>query len=343
MDLAWEIILYIFGLIGAIFTIITGYKNLFQTSYDKFCSKISIFFARFTKRAEKAAVSRNIQSNMNSTIKVLNNEFELPELNKVEIKWIDSERKVDAFMKGGGKLILAMEYHHNQDKNILIAARLYVSRCVTNVLQNYSQLELKEAVDLALIQRFLENDKYETTLKYFFNESFAFKQETKDKIIRYYNDMIQMHKRGIFTVIFLNELLRIGDLKYPATQWVEIKEELNEFTDFMTKVANKKRGAEDLETLSFKNNNIKMGIVMIGKSHLIEKSGIERYLDWAVEYVEEGVEKVYLLSSDWKKIYARELLEQLDQIIDIKKSKIREYSSEEYPDSICIYLSIKEK
>ena len=118
------------------------------------------------------------------------------------------------------------QHHHNQDKNMLIAARLYISRCITNVLQNYSRLELKEAVDLTLIQRFLENNKYENTLRYFFDESFTFKQEIKDKIIEYYNGMIQMHKRGIFTVIYLNELLSIGNVKYPTTQWMEIKNEM---------------------------------------------------------------------------------------------------------------------
>ena len=342
MNIVFEIFIYIFSFIGGFFTIASGYKALFPTSYDSISSKISIFFARFTKKAEKAAVSRKIQSNMNKTIEELNSEFELPELDKIEVRWVDNERKMDAFIKSEEKLILAMEYHHNHDKNILNAARLYVSRCVTNVLQNYSELELKEAVDLTMIKRFLVDEQYESTLRYFFDESFDFNPEIKEKIISYYNDMTKMQKRGIFTVIYLNELLRVGKMLYPTTKWEEIKEELNRFTEFMTTVAHKQRGV-DLETLSFKDENIKMGIVMIGRKHVVERHGVERYIDWAIDYVKEGIEKVYILSSDWKKILAKELLKQLEKIIDIKRSKIREYCSEEFPESICIYLSIEEK
>ena len=339
MNIVCEIIIYIFGFIGGLFTIATGYKAIFPTSYDVISSKISIFIARFTKRAEKAAVSRDIQSNMNSTIKELNSEFELPDLDKIEVRWVDNERKMDAFIKSGGKLVLAMEYHHNQDKNILNAARLYVSHCVTNVLQNYSELELKEAVDLTIIKRFLEEEKYEATLRYFFDESFDFDYEIKKKIMEYYKNMTQMQKRGIFTVIYLNELLRVGKIIYPTTEWEDVREELHRFTDFMSNVAHKQRGV-DLETLCFKDNNIKMGIVMIGKKDSLERYGIEIYLDWVKQYVEEGIEKIYIMSSGWKKILAKMLLKELEKNVSFGESKIREYSSNEYPDSICIYISM---
>jgi len=250
-------------------------------------------FAGFSERAEKSAVSKEIQGRINIVSKKINKESDGSIPFGVKIEWIKELNK-DAFIREGN-VVVRMQNHKNQAENLALATLMFLSIGCLPTARSYVEDNVLKAIDFTLAKRILITEHQEKALRYFTDEIFNSEIKKQPIIQKYTNALEKLNDDGLFTRILLKELLMLGDRIAQQIPSDNMKNETKEFVEMMETLAFKQKDVDINPTYS--GNYIKSSIILIAKYNTFITHGTEPYIKHIKKEFIQGINIFYLLGS----------------------------------------------
>jgi hypothetical protein len=277
--------------IGGIVVAFTGlfiYMVTHPDTVEKWSSIFFRIFSFFSKRAERNAVSTDIQTRLSSFIKNFKIDDVLPY--GIRFKWVTDE-DFDSYVDEGDVVVI-MDNHRNNARNFIKAIMAYTSKGLLPTVRPYLSDEILKATELTL-QEYIIKEKRSDALDIFRREVIPQQTENNQSIITYYKKLQVIARAGYFDTIFLNELSNSG----PKLQDVDDQigtQELEQFITFLENLSNR----EPLDTTVELNHNgsiFRPWVVLVAMTEHIAKKGITPYVKRVNEAVEKNYQSVYML------------------------------------------------
>jgi len=302
------------------------YMLMHPEKVEKWSSIIARGFAIFSRRIERAYVARDIQNRINSFADVANSEVSGVLPYRIKIEWVKvKETTPEAFIKSG-EIVVKMDHHRNQAKNLAHATIAYVSTGAIPRARQYINENVVRAIDFTIVKKIFVREGRHDALQIFVEEIFTPEIEKNPDIKKYCATMENLDIKGLFTRVLLREFLELGAEAYPEIPTESIKEETKNFVEFLEKIATKERGVDVPGGLSFEGNRIRTGLVLIARPEVRDLYGIDPYLNAVKVCVEKGINSIYILAAGRLNITAAKLVAQrLERSEEIKKIEEREY------------------
>lgn len=288
------------------------------------------------RRGEKKIVAHDIQGRVNEFTRSLKKEIVNFESPGVSIQWITDKEAPKEFFKEN-RLIIRMRQHHDQNKNFVYASMIFISRAFLTKVKKYLSPSLKESIDLFVGKRLFEKEKPQVVDR-FFEDYFALKARSNEKIMDLIEKYEIIDKVGLFFPIFVQELTFLGEKVFYKPKSDKIITEVKDFIIFLQDWAKREVGEEAVRQ-NFEGTYCRCGIVIIAKREKRETGDTYPYVHYIQRLVEKKLENIYLLGSASEE--NRDFINQISEEIQ-KKFGLEKYTSKEYKAKIIIRGERKE-
>ena len=205
---------------------------------DKWIALFSKYAKFISKKWEYAYVKRNVQSVVNGYISRLTKQVPNLLVKRVTLEWIDEQIAAEQFIKNE-MLVLRMHKSNNQDLNIVNATFTFVSHSLLVKAKSYIAKYQKNAIDLYVSYKILENEKahlLQTYVQEILKEGLS-----NEKANDFYGKFFDIDKAGIFFPVFLTEMTFLGEKVFGNRRKDnEIYDEVSRLVTFLYNYANRK-------------------------------------------------------------------------------------------------------
>lgn len=280
------------ALIGtSTFWIIVGiwvFKN--PDVITRWISLISGLFAGLWHRAEQTHVASNLQSHIDHFVKEVGKETKDVLPYGIKIKWVVQTTK-EAFV-AGDKIIVRMNYHSDQQRNLVLATAAYVSKGLIPHARRHLHQDIATAMDFTAIKKLLVREKLGPALDHFFEEVVSPAIKNSPAVREYWQTMDGLDERGFFSRILLKEFLELGRRFMTAVPRQDIAMETVEFVRFLDRIANKEYG-EDIDP-TFCGRSIRMSLVYVARPKVIDIHGFSPHVRWIDKCRKIAISTVYV-------------------------------------------------
>jgi len=256
----------------------------------RWISLVSGLFAGIWHRAEQIHVASNIHSHIDRFVKELGKEAKDVLPYGIKIKWVVQTTR-EAFV-AGDKIIIRMNYHSDQQRNLVLATTAYVSKGLLPHARRHLHQDVATAMDFIAIKKLLAREKLGPALDHFFEEVVNPAIKNSSLVIEYWQTMDGLDERGYFTRILLKEFLELGRRFMTAVPRQDIAMETVEFVRFLDRIANKEHG-EDIDP-TFCGRSIRMSLVYVARPEVIDAHGFSPHIRWINKCQKIDISTVYI-------------------------------------------------
>lgn len=250
---------------------------------------ISGIFAGISHKAEKVRVSARVHEGIDKFASELLNQSSDIIPYTLRIKWVPIPNAV-AYLQNN-KIIVKMNYHTNEQSNLVTATMAYVEQGVIPHAKRHLAPPISRAVDLSTTKKILTLHDDLGAIECFFRE--VVEPEIKDPILQeYFTVMDQLDEKGFFTRILLREFVLLGRRLLTSFPKKEIASESIKFLEFLKRVVEKEHG-EDVDP-TFTGSIIKMTLVFIARKETISQQGYHPYISWIEKCCKESITSIYI-------------------------------------------------
>jgi hypothetical protein len=284
---------------------------LFPTNVEKIVGWVASGVARLWRRADKTAVARRVQGEVNGCRASILRDAPNVITKKLKIKWTDAE-EAEARVRGGDVVVFMRDSKHH-DENVTTAVMAYLPKALIPRARRYIEADTMRAVDLTVARSILAHeDASEGALDIFFERHLdparAGSDRLKAKVAQL--DRVDMH--GWLSRILLMEYRRLGELLYPGDPTEECLSEAEAFADWLSGLANRPPGSTD-GSLTFKRKHFKVAIVLVAQRETLLDRGVEPYRKRTKRHLyADRYDSVYLLARDHNMDAVEEILASLE-------------------------------
>jgi len=233
-------------------------------------------------RWERRAVSGKIEGYLNLSARELNSELPEMAVEKVKVKWIRGDETV---VLDEGECILKLEYHHNESRNLAMAALTYASGAVAPHTRLYLKPPMSKALDFVLAKKMLRKSSRDQAVDYLVND--VLDLASKDPMIQYVVYLEDVDQAGFLTRILLREYVRVTSSLYPRQATATQLRETEEFLEFLRSIAIRKR--EEEVPLKFGGQLINLRVVLVALAGRVFAKGLSPYVKQIQESCEAGI------------------------------------------------------
>jgi len=230
----------------------------------------------------------------------------------LKIEWVRGAISPESFIKGG-KVVIKLSYHTNEDENVINVVREYVSKnLITNARPHISE-KINTSIDLMTTKKLLFEER-KSALNRFYKETLDPERERDSGIKKYCDAIERIDEQGWFTRIFLRELKDLGEQMHLKIPQEEAKEESEKFLDFLSKVAAKEPG-KDVNPI-FEGDKIRTGIVFVAK---LTTGSLEPHKKWIDTLIEKEFDTFYLCARGGNIELVKSLMKDLESNRRVRK------------------------
>jgi len=265
----------------------------------------SRLFSRISRAAEMRSVALDIQGRIGSFSKSISSEVPGIMPYGIKIQWVTGEVTKESFFKDG-EIILRMNYHTNQDENVVYAAMEYIARGMLSQSRPYVDERVMKSTDLICTKKLIDKER-RTALQFYYGEILSPARKSDGELDRYVLIMQQLDELGYFTQILLRELQRLGVTMQFSIPEEGVKEETKQFVEFLDEKINRKKPGVDVYP-EFLGEKIKTSIVYVARA---EAETIEPHLVWINRCVDKGVDTIYLCGRGYNVFLVKDLEKRL--------------------------------
>ena len=302
---------------------------------------LNSLFSRISRRAEMRSVALDIQGRIDGFSKSINSEVSGIMPYGVKIEWVTGELTKESFFKDG-KIILRMNYHSNQDENVVRAATEYISRGMLSDSRPYVDERIMKSADLISTKKLIEKER-RTALQFYYGEILSPARKSDSELDKYVLIMQQLDEHGYFTQILLRELQRLGVTMQFSIPEDSVKEETKRFVEFLDEKINKKKPGVDVGT-TFVGEKIRTTIVYVAR---METVTIKPSLGFIERCVNKGIDTVYVCA---RGAYNISLVKELEERLESHPKLTRVFQNEvrlpllrgRKVDNICVRYDVGE-
>ena len=273
------------------------------------------------KKAQKTATAMNVQSKINSFAISINSEVEDLLPYGLKIKWIAPEINKESFIKGENVVIM-LDYHNNHDENLSKATLFYMNKAVIPEARPHIHDKLGRAIDLMMSKKalssFMEN---RSSFGHFVNSVLRPEIDNDQELKDFCHIIDSTDERGLFTRVFLRELLELGRKRAGVTESGDSVFESSNFAKFLNEIAEKERG-EDVP-LTFIKSDIKIAIILVARPiNYITDPFIKK----VKEKIKQSVNVIYIFArGDSNLMLAKNVCEECETIPELVKIHEEEF------------------
>lgn len=288
------------------------------------------------KRGEKKIVAHDIQGRVNEFSKSLKKEIANFEPVGISIQWVTEKENPSEFFKEN-RLIVRMREHTDQNKNFVYASMVFISKVLLTKTKRYLSTSQRESIDLFVGRKLFEKEKPRITDR-FFEDYFAPKALSRDKIMELLEKYEIIDKVGLFFPVLVQELTFLGEKVFYKPRSEKIITEATGFINFLQKYAEREAGEEEIPK-NFEGTYCRCAIVIIAKQLKRERGNLTPFIRYIESLVEKKLENMYLIGSASKE--NRNFIDQISEEIQ-RKFRFEKYTSKEYKAKIKIKGERKE-
>ena len=132
---------------------------------EKWGAVLSRLFSRISRRAEMGSVALDIQGRIDGFSKSVNSEVSGIMPYGVKIEWVTGEVTRESFFKDR-TIILKMNYHANQDENVVHATTEYIARGLLSDSRPHIDERVMKSADLICTKKLIEKER-RTALQFY--------------------------------------------------------------------------------------------------------------------------------------------------------------------------------
>lgn len=254
-------------------------------------AKISVLLAPIVKSAEKPAVKLTVESTINNISNNLNKEIEGILPYGVEIEWVRNTNR-ESFIKDN-KVIIRMEFHNNNTRNIVHATLKYLEEGLLNNVKKSLDKKISISIDFTIAKKTLRESKKYDSLQYLMEDIINPIENDDEYIKEYLKKLNDLNEYGFFTRIFLNELKQFDTKLYGIETVGNLNYDITYFIDKLYDIANKEKGV-DIDTDCI-TDNFKLSFVYIARADTLQR-GISPYIKYINGQIKEGFDNFYLIA-----------------------------------------------
>lgn len=285
----------------------------------------------------KKAIRFNIEGPATKALKKLSKEVPDIEIPELVIQWVSGEN-LETKLKEG-KAIIKLKFDNDNTRNILKATTIYVRDAFLKHSKPYLSDSFKKALDLIISKKLLLqiNKNQSNLISQFFEENIIDSEEVFEKCEK----IEEIDDNGLLTRILIRELNNFGDKLLGRLPKSEYKVESEEFLDFINQIAT--REFDDYTPLSFTNNTLRVGVILVARIETFTNHGLEPYLRRIKLGRANGIESFYLLARSEKvEILVKVATELLSTGNFILINKPKEFKDSQGRPTLCYYIQINE-
>lgn len=290
------------------------YLLLFQTSNIFLLSaKCWELLSNIWSKFEKRAVADRIRGTILEVSRNLNKEIKEISPYDLEIEWVEGMDR-ESFLRDN-QVVVRMHHHNDKAKNLVIALADFVEKGVLPKAKKYMDGNVSKCTDLALIRKILI-EKHGDSLDYFDDELLVPLLESDSELRELFEQIVCLDESGMLTQVVLREFLLLGKKLYPRVPDENIKTITKEFIHYLHEIATRDPGEDT--NLNFNRGHIKVAVVIVAKTQMLDAHGIRPY-PWRVKnYLDRGIETVYLIAPFRFGGYLKSIKQELSQDPRIK-------------------------
>jgi len=246
------------------------------------------------RRASKEKIKHNIQGTVSSFAKDLG--YDLPDYDPpgVKIEWVEQASDRKAFIESG-KAVIRLRREDPRNENIAAACMLYVSAILLRKAGRYLSSTQREAVELYVGFRMLQ-DELEEVLDVFVDKwLFPGIEKGNEKISTYFERFRGIDAAELFTPVFLQELIYMGEKVFGRRRDDSVMREVDSALEFLELHAQRKLG-EHLDMPYFDGEACRFAIMIVGIPPNIDEQRYDVYFRHITERLLPcGVETIYMV------------------------------------------------
>lgn len=285
----------------------------------------------------KKAIRFQIEGPTTRALKKISEEAPDIEIPDLTIQWV-SEENLEIKLKEG-KAIIKLKFDNDNTRNILKATNIFVRDAFLKHSKPYLNDSFRKALDLIVSKKILLQIKSNQSnlISQFFEENSTDNEEVFEKCEK----IEEVDDNGLLTRILLRELNNFGDKLLGRLPKPEHKEESENFLNFVNQIAT--REYDDDTPLSFVNNTLKVGVVLVARIDTYINFGLAPYLRRIKLGHANGIESFYLLARSEKvEILIKVANELLATGNFVLINRPKEFRDNQGRESICYYIRINE-
>lgn len=257
---------------------------------DKWMALIAKFSKTFSKKWEYTYVKRDVQSIVNGYITKLSNQVPNLLVKRVTLDWVDEQLTAEQFIKND-MLVMRMHKSNNQALNVVNATFTFVSHSLLVKAKSYIAKYQKNAIDLYVSYKILENEKIQLLQTYV--QEILKEGLTNKNTNDFYGKFFDIDKAGIFFPVFLTEMTFLGEKVFGNKRKdQEIFDEVSRLVVFLYQYAHRKHHEESIS--EFNGNYCKFAIRIVGMSVKIQKQGEGVYVRNILQ-IPSSTETIYII------------------------------------------------
>jgi small subunit ribosomal protein S1 len=279
---------------------------LHQEKGEKFVGWLAGFVAWASKKAERTSTANKIQSKVDSFVVSINTEVEGLLPYGLKVKWILPDLSKEAFIEND-RVVVMLNYHNNQDENLSKTTMLYMNKAIIPEARPHIHHKLSQAIDLMMTKKALFSFiEARSSMGHFINTVLKPQTDGDAELKEDCAVIDTIDERGLFTRVFLKELMELGIRRAGVTETGDSVFETSEFTKLLKKIADKERGVNVDPT--FIKNNIKMSVIMVARPENVD-TGPAIYLRKIEELMRKSVRTFYIFARGDRNIeFAKEVV-----------------------------------
>ncbi len=294
----FDINIYVTISIVAVFSFIIGGSVV--AHYLKHPEKLEKLFAIVSKvakyifkTAEYTYVKYDIQSRVNGFVSELVKKVPHIVPVRVKLEWIDENIEAKQFIESG-QLVIRMHKSENHNRNVVNATFTFVSYSLLRKAKNYIAKYQRNAIDLFVSFKILENTKYELLDE--FVQEYLNAGLDNEKVADFYDKFFDISKAGLFFPVFITEMTFLGEKIFgKKREDTKVFEEVKKMVHFLYYYANRRLNQDTIS--EYNGEYCKFAIRIIGRKMKIDTEGKKVYIN-NIKKIPKTIETIYLVGDE---------------------------------------------
>lgn len=291
----------------------------------------------WSKKAQKNSISNRLSGSIKSAAK------KMPEGERalfpasVKIEWVDEGNETRESFLNGKQVIIRMNRSNDLNKTTAIAA---IEMAKTGVLANgkrYMHSDVSRASDFLFARKLVSYINSGQSLGYFDEAYFRPLYESDATFKKYFDQLIEADRNGMYTAVFLNEIRKMANMLFPQPADEKAQEDTLTLLKFLYDLCTR----ADTASFRFDGHYIKIDVAFTGDSYVLFREGYEFYVKKCYSALCEKINTVYIFALGLKMHDAMGVEEQFHEehpdFAETKRTEfIHTFSDQRKKRGICI-------
>jgi hypothetical protein len=240
----------------------------------------------------KNYIAKNIEINVNSSVRQLNDKLIGYNIDGVSIQWV-KERDIQCLLRDN-KVIIKMKKGDSQEENFVNVTHLLIKNSLLYKSKSILTEQQANYIELYTTKKICENQG--VGVEKYFHDNFYLAEEKKDlKIKDYFGSFVKIDNSGLYISLFLQEILSYGERSSLKKYSEQVNKEIDGFILFLDKFVDRKHGENEIEK-NFVGTYINFGIVLVADPKKRDEVGMYPYLKYIESLINMGIRNIYLLA-----------------------------------------------